>query len=45
MMQQAHLSTIKEGLEYRLLSKQIEQNKIKRENLTDYQEGVLKQIE
>jgi len=45
MMQQAHLSTIKEGLEYRLLSKQIEQNKIKRENLTDYQAGVLRSIE
>ena len=45
MMQQASLSTIKEKLEYEVLSKKIEQNKLKREDLTEYQKGIMKQIE
>lgn len=45
MMQQASLSTIKEKLEYAVLSKQIEQNTLKREDLTEYQKGIMAQIE
>jgi len=45
MMQQASLSTIKEKLEYEVLSKQIEQNTLKREDLTEYQKGIMAQIE
>jgi len=45
MMQQAQLSTVKEKLEYEVLSKQIEAQTIKEADLSDYQKGLMKQIE
>lgn len=45
MMQQTYLSSIKENLEYEVLAKEIEQNKVKREDLNDLQRQMMDQIE
>ena len=45
MMQQAQLSSIKEKLEYEVISKQIEAKVVNEDDLTDYQKELMKQIE